>query len=223
MRIATWNMQGGRNTQYLTQVAMQTRANILCLQECGRLERFMYGLVSNGLYFTGNLRVGRSLMEVVYWYNHRWPQGGVAVLSNVGISAHGVFFTVPAPWNPPKPRSMPWITVRNGAADLTVLSIHSPPVWFGTLPQVCGWNNTQIAAVDGLHLGRWAMLGDFNADPTAGGFIPSPHGHLVRGPRATQQGGGLLDYAVTTGALNYRVSTPLAGPSDHYPQVFEAP
>ncbi|GLQ94407.1 endonuclease/exonuclease/phosphatase family protein [Dyella acidisoli] len=231
MIVATWNMQGGANTLYINQVVQQTGANVLCLQECGALAEHLHGrapiIGPNGgtLGYTGNLRLGHGFMECVYWENH-WIQGSLAVLSNIGINGYGIlphvdlFGFVPA-----NSRDLPWITVTNPTTGnvITVLSIHSPPVGGGvTLAHTCTWNNAQINQINNAAAGgNWACVGDFNADPTAIGFIGPPAGAIVRGNQATQQGGGILDYAITNAVgFTYQQQTQLVGASDHYPQVF---
>jgi hypothetical protein len=108
---------------------------------------------------------------------------------------------------------------------VAVFSIHGPPV-FGatTVAGVCAWDNAQIGQINVLAGGGgWVCLGDFNVDPTglAPPYVAPPAGNVVRGNHATQQGGGLLDYAVTTaGTLAYVAQGQLAGASDHYPQTF---
>ncbi|WP_114815243.1 endonuclease/exonuclease/phosphatase family protein [Paraburkholderia kururiensis] len=230
MIVATWNMQGGVNTPYINQVVQQTGAHVLCLQECGNLAEHLQGRapILNGMGaiigYTGNLRLGYGFMQCVYWENV-WAQGGLAVLSNIGINNYGIL--PPAPvhgFAPANPRAMPWITVRdpwNGNV-ISVYSIHSPPVdgLTTTLQQTCAWNNTQLAQINAIG-GTWACVGDFNADPTVPGFVAPPVGNIVRGNRATQQSGGILDYAVTNAfGFAYQQQTQLAGASDHYPQVF---
>ncbi len=229
MRFATWNMQGGVNTQYINQVVQSTGANVLCLQECGSLAQFLHAaapiLSMTGaiIGYTGNLVVGQGFMECVYWENV-WIQGGLAVLSNVGVVNHGILNSVAVPgFAPPNARSMPWMTINNvGAGVIRIFSIHSPPV-FGatTIANTCAWNNAQLTQISAGG-GTWACIGDFNADPTAIGFVAPPVGNIVRGNHATQQGLGILDYAVTNAGagFTYVQQTQLAGASDHYPQVF---
>jgi hypothetical protein len=102
--------------------------------------------------------------------------------------------------------------------------VHAPPVW-GTVTtaQVCSWNEAQVTAVAGAAAGvLWTIAGDFNADPTAQGFVAPTVGAVVRGQNATQQGGGILDYSVTNAGVGYTFVAPsqLVGASDHYPQEF---
>lgn len=232
MRIATWNMQGGTNTLYINQVVQATQANVLCLQECGDLTQHLHNrvpiLAPTGaiIGYTGNFVVGQGFMECVYWEN-AWIQGSLAVLSNIGVLNFGIFDVVPVPGLvPANPRNLPWMTVRNltTGINITIFSIHAPPVFGGTtVVDVCNWNNAQIAQISALvGEGGWAVVGDFNANPMVGGYIAPAFGAVVRGNQATQQGGGILDYAVTNAlAFAYIQQTQLVGASDHYPQVFK--
>ncbi len=233
MRFATWNMQGGINIPYINQVVQQSKCDVLCLQECGSLAQNLRGrapIIHAGgaiIGFTGNFVVGQGFMECVCWDNNDWPQGSLAILSNVNMIGCGILNAVPIPgFAPAFPRNLPWIKItdpQTGGA-YTVYSIHSPPVFGGTtLANVCAWNNAQIMQIAGAP-GTWMCLGDFNADPTVAGFVAPPAGNVVRGNQATQQGEGLLDYAVTSAALPplaYAAQNQLAGASDHYPQVFQ--
>jgi len=236
MRIATWNMQGGTNTMYINQVVQATQANVLCLQECGALAQHLrgsapiWGLNGAIVGYTGNFVVGQGFMECIYWENV-WLQGSLAVLSNIGVITCGILNAVnnvPA-FVPANVRDLPWMTVRSQAAatNITVFSIHAPPVFMPTtIANVCTWNNAQIAQIApqaGANL--WACVGDFNADPNVVGYIQPPAGsNVVRGNNATQQNGNILDYAVTNAApFQYVQQTQLAGLSDHYPQVFYFP
>lgn len=230
MRIATWNMQGGANTPHINQVVQATQANVLCLQECGDLAQHLQNrqpiLVPGGaiIGYTGNFVVGFGFMECVYWEN-AWIQGGLAVLSNIGVLNFGILNAAVVPgFVPANPRNLPWMTVRNPntGINITIFSIHAPPVFGGTtIAQVCNWNNAQINQINAGFGGTWACVGDFNADPTVNGYIAPPFGAVVRGNQATQQGGGILDYAVTNApAFTYIQQTQRVGASDHYPQVF---
>ena len=232
MRIATWNMLGGINTPYINQVVQDTQANVLCLQECGNLAEHLQNrqpiLAPSGaiIGYTGNFVVGQGFMECVYWENV-WTQGGLAVLSNIGVLNFGILDAVAVPgFAPANPRNLPWITVRNPTTgiNITIFSIHGPPVFGGTtIANVCDWDNAQIAQINARWGGvNWACVGDFNADPTVGGYIAPASGAVIHGNQATQQGGGILDYAVTNAAaFAYIQQTQLVGASDHYPQVFQ--
>ncbi len=235
MRIATWNMQGGTNTPYILQVVNATQSNVLCLQECGNLATLLQGRVplidpASGaiIGYTGNLVLGHGFMECVYWENNDWIQGGLAILSNIGYGGCGILAAGAMPgFVPNNVRNLPWMRVFNSTlgVDITIFSIHAPPVYDGTtIANVCNWNNLQIAQIAALVVGgSWACVGDFNADPTAPGYIaPAPFYRVVHGLRATQQGGGILDYAMTNMAppFVYINQTNLVGASDHYPQVF---
>lgn len=229
MILATWNMQGGVNTVYLPTVIRRANANVICLQECGDFSSHMHNLqpILNGngatLGYTGLYRHGEAVMECVFWENPTWVQGGVAVLTNLPISAYGILTAAAVPgFVPNNVRDLPWVTVNDpGGPAITVYSIHGPPV-FGatTIAQTCAWDNAQITQINAAG-GTWACIGDFNADPTQAGYVAPPAGAVVRGHRATQQGHGLLDYAVTNAAgFAYSDHEHRHGSSDHYPQVF---
>ncbi|WP_199245929.1 endonuclease/exonuclease/phosphatase family protein [[Phormidium] sp. ETS-05] len=232
MRIATWNMQGGVNTMYINQVVQATQANVLCLQECGALAEHLHGIVPiiglNGaiIGYTGNFVVGQGFfMECVYWENI-WIQGSLAVLSNISPLYYGILDAAPVlGFVPPNVRNLPWMTVQNPntGINITVFSIHAPPVFAPTtIANVCNWNNAQITQIADVTPGYWACVGDFNADPTIAGYIPPPVGNVVRSNRATQQGEGILDYAVTNAlAFTYVPPTQVVSASDHFPQVFQ--
>ncbi|MCC8395284.1 endonuclease/exonuclease/phosphatase family protein [Paraburkholderia sp. MMS20-SJTR3] len=229
MIIATWNMRGAVNVPSINQVAQSTGANIICLQECGSLAEHLQGRTpivggdGSIIGYTGNLALGYGFMECVYWENV-WGQGSLAVLSNLGISATGIMApAVSDDFAPNNPRSLPWLSVTHPdlGTSITIYSIHSPPV-FGsvTLTDTSAWNNAQIAQIAALG-GTWACVGDFNADPTAIDFDGPPSGRIRRGTRATQESGGILDYAITNAEnFNYRQETRAPSGSDHYPQVF---
>ena len=236
MRIVTWNMQGGTNAVYLNQVIQDMQPNVLCLQETGDLTPLLQGTAPvpgfpNSLF--GNYAAGHGFYEVVFWRNNLWTQGGVAIMSNIHPNNAGILAPVGAPYVPPIPRSLPWMEVTDPATGniIRVFSIHSPPVSnfppAVTLAQVLSWNNAQIAAVNGIAgIGTWAVVGDFNADPTVAGFVAPPAGIPRHGPGPTQQAGGILDYAITNAvAPGPALAFANAGPgvpaaSDHYPQGF---
>lgn len=229
MIISTWNMQGGANTPYINQVVQSTQANVLCLQECGALAEHLTQrepiIAPTGaiLGYTGIFHVGHQTMRCVYWEDI-WIQGSLAVLSNIALNAYGILGPVAIQGFAPKnPRALPWINVATPTGNnITIYSIHSPPVYGNaTLPIVCAWNNAQINQINVLG-GTWACTGDFNASSDEPAFLQPPQGVIVRGNKATQHGGGILDYAITNAAgLAFRQMTKLAGASDHYPQVFQ--
>jgi hypothetical protein len=238
MRIATWNMQGGGNTMYIPDVLGVTRADVLCLQECGGLYRVLHDRVpilratgeTDG--YTGIYQTVGGDRFTVYWENE-WTQGGVAVMTSLHHTAYGLLQPVGVPlgggatWAPPNARWMPWVTVPVAAGtDIRIYSIHSVSGF--TTADTCAWNNAQfgnIAAQAGAPP-LWACVGDFNADPTAAGFV-APAGvgmRVVRSLRATHQNEKLLDYAVTNApTLAPMAIVALGGAADHYPQVFDLP
>jgi endonuclease/exonuclease/phosphatase family metal-dependent hydrolase len=231
--IATWNMQGATKVPDINTVAQSTSANVICLQECGLLPEHLKDTVpltggdGSTIGCTGKFIVGHDFMECVYWEN-AWAQGSLAVLSNITVKAYGIMApATPSGYTPTKPRSMPWMTVEDPRtqAPITIYSIHSPAV-FGavTVRDTCEWNNAQIAQIAALG-GTWACVGDFNADPTALNFQGPPAGHIKRGTQATQQSGGILDYAITNDDDHfvYQQQTTVVSSADHFPQVFVWP
>jgi len=227
MRIVTWNMQGNVNAVYINQLIQASNADVLCLQETGNLAHQLQQGANPIPGFPGSLRgiflAGQIPYECVYWHNPGWGQGGVAVMTRLQVNNWGIMAPVLAPYNPANPRNLPWIEVvdpHNPGPGITVYSIHSPPVWAPvTLADVLSWNNAQIGAA--AVAGNWAVVGDFNADPVAPGFVNPPVGAVVHGNHATQQGGGLLDYAVTNApGFVFVEADELLGASDHYPQTF---
>ena len=155
-------------------------------------------------------------------------------MSNISAASKAIFTPVAAPYVPPIPRCLPWMEITDPATlnTLTIFSIHSPPVSpyvpVVTLAQVLSWNNAQIAAVNAIGgIGTWAVIGDFNADPTDGAFVAPPAGLPENGPGPTQQSGGILDYAITTAiaplpALTFAESDEdVPSSADHYPQAFD--
>ncbi len=231
MRIVTWNMQGGPQAGNINDVIQTTQANVLCLQETGNLTNLLNAPnpVPNFLNsLTGNFIAGNNFFQCIYWHNNNWVQGGLAVMTNVGIVDCGIMQGVNVPnVNPNNPRNLPWMTVRNpyGEENIQIYSIHSPPVWEQvTTADVCLWNNAQVQAVENAAQPgvSWAIVGDFNADPTNDEFIQPPFGNVVRGNELTQQNGDILDYSITNVDNNYVYMDPvqLVGASDHYPQIF---
>jgi len=237
MNFVTWNMQGGTNTPYIRQVINNTGADILCLQECGDV--IAQNLINRvpilnaagaTIGYTGQLQFGTThnpdVRECVFWENPTWTQGALAIISNQPVVNFGILSAVAvAGVVPNNPRDMPWIEINHMAAAtgvIRVLSIHGPPVYGAmTIANVCAWDNAQVNQLAGVGF-SWAFLGDFNADPTQVGYVapPTVGANVVRGNHATQQSGGILDYAVTNAAFNYVQQTQLCGASDHYPQVF---
>ena len=245
MRIATWNMQGGTNTVYVTSVLATTQADVLCLQECGAFYRVLWDrtplVKASGetIGYRGTFRsTGRELFTV-YWEND-WVQGSLAVMTSLPYIASGVIIPSGVPlagggvWHPPNPRWMPWVTVsppgpaHAPALAYRIYSIHSPSGY--GIADTCAWNNTQLNRMPGLIAHgispRWICMGDFNADPTAAGFVaPTTAGsRIVRLRRASHQNEQLLDYAVTNvPALAPVEIVKVGGAADHYPQVFHLP
>lgn len=228
MKVVTWNMQGGTNAAYLNAVIQNTQPNVLCIQETGNLTPLLKGTAPiagfpGSLY--GNFAAGYGFYECVFWKNGNWTQGGVAILSNISPAAKGIQVAAAAPYAPAIPRNLPWMRILDPATGgtATFFSIHSPPVWDNvTIGDVCSWTNAQVAAVQAGVPGSWVIAGDFNADPQDPGFVGPPAGNVVRGPNATQQGGGILDYSITNVAgYAFVEAGKLVGASDHYPQEFQ--
>jgi endonuclease/exonuclease/phosphatase family metal-dependent hydrolase len=231
MRIVTWNMCGGTNVMYLNTVIQKTSADFLCLQECGEFTKNMsdkkpiFG--NNGAIIgsLGTFKAGHDSWNCVYWENNSWTQGGMVVMTTRNIINPGVLLPVVIPgFVPGNPRGLPYCTVQNdNGANITIYSVHAPPVFKNvTTANVCCWNNAQLNAIAALG-GSWACIGDFNTDPTQAGYILPPVGTIIRGTKATQQGGGIIDYTITNVPAPpyiYKDQSELCGSSDHYPQVF---
>lgn len=230
MRIVTWNMCGGTNAMYINTVIQKTSADFLCLQECGVLSQNLRDtspIIGNDGSTIGNLgtfKAGHDEWNCVYWENS-WAQGGMAVMTPRNIMNPGVLTPVAVPgFVPANLRSLPYCTVQDdNNANITIYSVHSPPVFNNvTIGQVCCWNNAQLNNIAALG-GSWACVGDFNADPNQNGYILPPVGTIIRGNKATQQNGGIIDYTITNvpaPPYNYQAQGELCGSSDHYPQVF---
>lgn len=228
MRIVTWNMLGCTNAQYINQVIQKTNANVLCLQETGNMTDLLQGGMPVPAYpnsITGNFAAGQDFFECVFWRNNLWTQGGLAIMTNLSIVNTGILTASAAPYNPPIPRYLPWIEVKNPDTEtnIRIYSVHSPPTYDPvSIADVCYWNNAQIAVINTLGIGNWAIVGDFNADPSNANFVAPPAGQIVRGTKPTQMNGGILDYSITNVApFIYKDANELVGASDHYPQQFE--
>jgi hypothetical protein len=226
MRITTWNMQGGTQQVFLGTLISQNSPDVICLQESGDMTHILQPRTPIGG-FPGSLEGkyvnGNNIYDVVYWYNNidDNPRNSLAVMSRITVNALGIRVPVVVPlpgYQPGNPRHLPWMTVQEGGNLITIYSYHAPSA--GTA-NACSYNNPQIAAINGLG-GFWAVVGDFNADPTVGAFIAPPAGAVVRCGNATQQSGGLLDYSITNAGAGYTfyLKGMLVGPSDHYPQNF---
>ena len=173
---------------------------------------------------TGIYQNGNNIYNVVFWYNNldSNPRNSLAVMSRITVSTWGIHWPLPVPppgYQPLHPRSLPWMRVNQNGNLITIYSYHAPSL---NTPAGCAYSNPQIAAIGGAVAGVWAVVGDFNADPTQLGFQDPPAGAVVRGNNATQQNGGLLDYSITNAGANYSFSAAgfvLTG-SDHFPQNF---
>lgn len=226
MRITTWNMQGSTQQVYLGVLITQNNPDVICLQECGDMTHLLLGAAAvpgfpNSL--VGIYQNGMNIYNVVFWYNNidANPRNSLAIMSRITVAAYGIRVpvAVPAPgYQPGNPRNLPWMVVNEGGNLISIHSYHGPSA--GTA-NAASYNNPQIAAINGFG-GTWAVVGDFNADPTSGAFVAPPAGAVVRGNHATQQGGGLLDYSITNAGLGYTYSATgmLLGASDHFPQDF---
>ncbi|WP_337842046.1 endonuclease/exonuclease/phosphatase family protein [Rheinheimera sp.] len=224
MRITTWNMQGSTNQLYLGALMAQNNPDVICLQESGDMTHLLQNrnaIVGFPNSVTGVYVNGNHIYDVVFWYNtvDDNPRNSLAIMSRLTISAWGIHQPVvvaPPGYQPGNPRNLPWMTVNEGGNLLRIYSYHAPSA--GTA-NACSYTNPQIAAINGG--GSWAVVGDFNADPTSGAFVAPPAGAVVRGNHATQQGGGLLDYAITNaGGFAFVSSGQLLAASDHFPQNF---
>ncbi len=223
MRITTWNMQGGAQQVYLGTLIAQNDPDVICLQESGDMANILQnaaGIVGFPNSLTGIYQNGTNIYDVVFWYNNvdANPRNSLAIMSRITINAHGIRVPVavaPPGYQPGNPRNLPWMTVNEGGNVITIYSYHGPSA--GTA-NACSYNNPQINGLGGV----WAVVGDFNADPTDRAFVAPPAGAVVHGNHATQQGGGLLDYSITNAGPGYIFSAAgiLLGASDHFPQNF---
>lgn len=225
MRITTWNMQGSTQQVNLGTLIAQNNPDVICLQESGNMRDILrntagiYGFPNS---LTGTYQYGLNIYDVVFWYNDvdANPRNSLAIMSRMTVAAHGILAPVAVPppgYQPGNPRNLPWMRVNQSGNLITIYSYHAPAA--GTA-NACSYNNPQIAVINGLG-GVWAVVGDFNADLTNNAFVFPPGGNVVRGTRATQQGGGLIDYS-TTNAVGYifsEMGRVLTG-SDHFPQNF---
>lgn len=227
MVITTWNMRGGTQQGNLGTLINDNNPDVICLQECGN----MTGLLQNQPMaplpiagfpnsLSGMYKNGDNIYDVVFWYNNvnLLPTCSLAIMSRITVNAFGIFAAVPSPvYQPANPRNLPWMRVNQGGNLLTIYSYHAPSA--GTV-NACAYNNVQIAAISGLG-GSWAVVGDFNADPTDAVFVNPPAGGVVRGNQETQQSKGLLDYSITNAAgYAFLAAGMLVTGSDHYPQDF---
>lgn len=241
MVYVTWNSQGGVNLQYIRQILNETNPDVLCLQECGNLRKMKSFEGWDNLpqppnpagSLTSIFQDQGTIYTCVYWQNQQWVQGSLAIMCKPAVMVPlGVLQAAPPNFPVNNLRNLPYITLKdlNAGAAITVFTIHSPPVWNDppvTIQQTCNWNYAQIPNMANIAQGNpqgpnWVCIGDFNADPTVNGFIQPPVGTaIVNNPNPTQQGGGILDYALTNVANFNFVEGLGIGGSDHYPQVFQ--
>lgn len=222
MRITTWNMQGSTQQSFLGTLIVPNNPDVICLQESGDMTHLLQNRVAipgfpNSL--TGQYQNGNHIYDVVFWYNNvdANPRNSLAIMSRITVNATGIRAPVAAPFPARNPRCLPWMTVNEVGNLITIYSYHAPSA--GTA-NACSYTNPQIAAVNVLG-GVWAVVGDFNAVPTSAAFVGSPAGAVVRGDRATQQGGNLLDYSITNaGGYTFVQAGHLLSGSDHFPQNF---
>lgn len=226
MKITTWNLQGGTQLLYLGTLIANSNPDVICLQECGNMTPLLINTAAIAGFpnsVAGTYVNGTNIYDVVFWYNtvDGNPRNSLAIMSRITVSASGILLpgaVVPPGYQPGNPRSLPWMTVNLAGNLITIYSYHGPCA--GTA-NACSYNNPQVAAINALG-GAWAIVGDFNADPTVAAFVGPPAGAVTRGNNATQQGGGLLDYSITNLGAAYAFSQAenLLGASDHYPQDF---
>lgn len=224
MRITTLNMQGGTNLGYLVALINQNNPDVICLQESGDMTLILQHTApvmgyANSL--TGVYQNGNNIYHTVFWYNNvdANPRNSLAIMSRITINAQGIYtpgINVGG-YQPGNPRSLPWMTLNQGGNLITIYTYHAPSA--GTA-NACNYNNNLIGLLGAP--GTWAVVGDFNADPTDNAFVAPPAGAVVRGNHATQQGGGLLDYSITNAGGGYAFADVgnLLACSDHFPQNF---
>ena len=218
-------MQGSTQQVYLGSLIAQNNPDIICLQESGNMTHLLSNTAPIAGFpssLTGVYQNGTNIYHVVFWYNNvdANPRNSLAIMSRITITAWGIHVPIAVPppgYQPGNPRNLPWMQVNEGGNLITLFSYHAPAA--GTA-NACSYTNPQIAAISGIG-GIWSVVGDFNADPRDPVFVGPPAGVVVRGNRATQQGGGLLDYSITNAAgYNFVNAGMLLGASDHFPQNF---
>jgi endonuclease/exonuclease/phosphatase family metal-dependent hydrolase len=223
MRITTLNMQGGTNLGYLIALINQNNPDVICLQESGDMTPILQHtapIMGHANSLTGVYQNGNNIYHTVFWYNtvDANPRNSLAIMSRITINAFGIYvpgFNV-AGYQPGNPRNLPWMTLNEGGNLITIYSYHAPSA--GTA-NACSYTNNLINLLGAV--GTWAIVGDFNADPTNNAFVLPPAGAVVRGNNATQQGGGLLDYSITNaGMYAFANASNRLACSDHFPQNF---
>jgi endonuclease/exonuclease/phosphatase family metal-dependent hydrolase len=225
MRLAIWNMQGGNNYD---QAATLLAQDYVCLQECGTPPD-NWGIAlppgaGNGVY-TGQFQRNINHQQVQFrstYYRWRDP---TSVNPNFRCSqlivSRAVTITAPlvVP-DPNNPNGRP-VLGREVAADCWVFSVHSPSMGTNNahLLQIQAQMNAVQNAV--AVAARWVVAGDFNYMANNNAIDTAYGNRIVRGPHATQQGGGILDYVITgPNALTLVEWTGQAQVSDHYAQYF---
>ncbi|MFN6340237.1 MAG: endonuclease/exonuclease/phosphatase family protein [Cyanobacteriota bacterium] len=226
MKITTWNMRGGAQQLYLQTLIAQNDPDVICLQECGDMSQILENqapILGHPYSLTGKYRSGSVLYDVLFWCNYAEadPRNSLAVMSRLPVHSQGILDPVdvsPLGFQPHNPRRLPWMEVNEGGVSIAIYSYHAPSA---NVSKVCSYTNMQIAALH-RHPGVRAVVGDFNADPTNEAFVAPPTGTVVRGEKATRQGGNLMDYSITTPFVYYifHRAGRLVGASEHYPQSF---
>lgn len=216
-RLSTWNMQRGTNRwQYALELS--THSDVVALQEApvtppnaARRLHGNYGAGISGYVIPGNRARGQRYLFILSQGNN--PSLGVnpamitSWLPDHVLNIDGVYRDA--------------LAVVNTTDSTMFASIHAS----ATGGTDSGSLVRRVAAAAGtLGLQDWAVLGDFNRDPTTLPALGLPNGsHIYNSGMATQQSGGELDYMVSNVLTqNWQASRGVAHDSDHWPVTFSS-
>ncbi|MEV7415511.1 endonuclease/exonuclease/phosphatase family protein [Streptomyces sp. NPDC089919] len=212
-RIATYNSQGARWSDVR---AIADRNDIVAVQEAGP-EPSIYRMELIGTHGQGieTVREYRWGDRYVYWIN---PMGGTTGRVNLAFvtsrRADQVFLAPPA---------------ADGARAALGVRFDND-IYYNVHAQASGTRNEArelVANIRNQAAGegrQWTALGDFNRDPNQGMHDTARvlDAYVYHSGEATQQGGGELDYMISSRYMpGYRAARQGGMGSDHYPVYFE--
>jgi hypothetical protein len=208
VKVLTWNMQGGNDEKWGTAKTFLKDYDVICLQEGGTPPSYMVNAMTkstltNYSYLKdlsekiGRNKVGYNLAHYTWESTKDGKEASntrcsLAVLSKLNFD----YIRVLAPTTHKKTRR-PVIGVRLETDEIWAYCIHAPS---GRSFSAAGYTREMVAQMVGDD--EWFCAGDYNCEP----LIMERHLEDYAGlsvestGKATQQGGGQLDYVVVSGA-----------------------